>query len=285
MRLTVIAAVDVGERASGVAVGEKAVWAVDGERTLLRVDPGSKSITGRIDVADGAQQVAVGEGGVWISGRSAVSRVDPATARVTARLEVGSPRGLAAGKGAVWVANGQDDGTLSRIDPKSMRVSATIKVPAHPEETLPIPQDPGDVAIGEGGVWVTDRRVGTVSRVDPGSNRVTLIRDRMGLDSTGVAAGEAHVWVVSTLGLHRLDPDKRFPDRFDVVDMPSGVAVGKGAMWVSNFGNDTLARIDPRTGRRTRAIELQESPVGLALGFGSVWVVGSQGLLSRVSES
>ena len=265
-------------------MGEKAVWVVDGERTLVRLDPESDSITSRIDVPAGAHQVAVGEGGVWVSGSSAVSRVDPTAARVTARVEVGSPRGLAAGEGAVWVANGRDDGTLSRIDPESMRVSTTIKVPPHPEETLPLPQDPGHVAVGEGGVWVTDRRVGTVSRVNPGSNRVTLTKDRVGLEPTGLATGEAHVWVVSTLSLHRVDPGKRFPDSFDVVDMPSAVAVGEGAVWVTNFGDDTLVQVDPATGRRATAIELQESPVGVAVGFGSVWVVGNQGLLSKVSQ-
>jgi virginiamycin B lyase len=284
-RLTVIAAVDVGERASGVAVGEEAVWAVDGDRTLVRLDPESSSITARIDVPAGAHQLAVGEGGVWVSGRSAVSRVDPTAERVTATVELGSPRGLAAGRGAVWVANGRDDGTLNRLDPERVRVSATIKVPPHPEETLPIPQDPGHVAVGEGGVWVTDRRVGTVSRIDPGSNRVTLTKDRVGLDPTGLAIGEGHIWVVSTLSLHRVDPGERFPDSFEVVDMPTGAAVGAGAVWVANFGNDTLVRIDPETGRRTAAIELQESPVGVAVGFGSVWVVGNQGLLSRVSQS
>ena len=50
---------------------------------------------------------------------------------------------MAVGAGSVWVASG--DGTVSRIDPNSGRVVATITVGGTPE----------DVAVGAGAVWVT----------------------------------------------------------------------------------------------------------------------------------
>jgi YVTN family beta-propeller protein len=73
------------------------------------------------------------------------------------------PRFLAAGLGAVWILN-QGDGTVSRINPASNKVVATI--------ALETPGNGGDIAIGAGAVWVTN--LGTpLSRIDPATNQVT----------------------------------------------------------------------------------------------------------------
>ena len=52
--------------------------------------------------------------------------------------------GIVAGAGAVWVANTLD-GTVSRIDPATRRVVATIRVGGLPR----------GVAVGDEAVWVT----------------------------------------------------------------------------------------------------------------------------------
>jgi YVTN family beta-propeller protein len=51
---------------------------------------------------------------------------------------------VTAAAGAVWVANATD-GTVSRIDPRTRRVTATIDVGGAPSE----------IDGGPGGVWVT----------------------------------------------------------------------------------------------------------------------------------
>jgi YVTN family beta-propeller protein len=53
--------------------------------------------------------------------------------------------GVAAGAGAVWVANTLD-GTVSRVDPRARRVVATIDVGGAPRS----------VTVGAGSVWVTE---------------------------------------------------------------------------------------------------------------------------------
>jgi YVTN family beta-propeller protein len=50
---------------------------------------------------------------------------------------------VATGFGSVWVTN-YDDGTVSRVDPATNEVVATIEVGRHPDH----------IAAGEGGVWV-----------------------------------------------------------------------------------------------------------------------------------
>jgi YVTN family beta-propeller protein len=52
--------------------------------------------------------------------------------------------GIAYGAGAVWVANSRD-GTVSRIDPATSRVVATIHLGNSPRR----------IAVGAGKVWVT----------------------------------------------------------------------------------------------------------------------------------
>lgn len=78
--------------------------------------------------------------------------------------------------------------------------------------TIPVEAFPANIAVGEGAVWVANKRHGSVSRIDPGTRRVITIK---------------------------------------VGQTPSGVAVGEGAVWVANTGDDTVSRIDPATGEVT----------------------------------
>ena len=79
------------------------------------------------------------------------------TGDIVDRIGVGvDPGALAAGAGAVWVAN-RADGTVSRIDPRARVVTDTINVG----------RSPAAVAIDAGGVWVANSGDGTLSKIDP----------------------------------------------------------------------------------------------------------------------
>jgi DNA-binding SARP family transcriptional activator/streptogramin lyase len=78
------------------------------------------------------------------------------------------------------------------------------------------------------------------------------------------------------------------PDSVAVVDNKSGkvvgdvpiygrpvsIAVGEGAVWVTNADDGTLTRIDPETYEVVRTIGLGADVNYVAVGFGSVWVAG-----------
>jgi YVTN family beta-propeller protein len=51
-----------------------------------------------------------------------------------------------------------------------------------------------DVAVGAGGVWVANSRDGTVSRIDPESNKV-IATIHIGNNPQGIAVGAGAVWV------------------------------------------------------------------------------------------
>ena len=71
------------------------------------------------------------------------------------------PRAIAVGAGSVWVANNLD-GTVSRIDPRTNTVTATI----------PTGSGPNDVAAGPSAVWVANDVDGSLTRIDPATDRV-----------------------------------------------------------------------------------------------------------------
>ena len=57
---------------------------------------------------------------------------------------------------------------------------------------------------------------------------------------------------------------------------PVAIAVGEGGVWVANRDRQTLVRIDPKS-KDTTAIGLGTDVADVAVGFGSVWVAGGNG--------
>jgi len=63
---------------------------------------------------------------------------------------------------------------------------------------------------------------------------------------------------------------------------PVAIAVGEGAVWVANSDQQTLVRIDPRS-KHVTSIGLGTDVADVAVGFGSVWVAGGNGeTLTRI---
>lgn len=105
---------------------------------LPRLDGAATSVTAgeagpqlpvvlRAAVSDPVDGVAVAEdGGVWIVHRSALSRVDPQTLRITATPVTQWPvTAVAAGAGAIWASARE---RLLRVDPPTARVTAWLPV-------------------------------------------------------------------------------------------------------------------------------------------------------------
>jgi YVTN family beta-propeller protein len=190
------------EGGDAIALGAGSVWAAD-LGFVTRVDPVTGKILAPIPVGStGRSGVAVGEGAVWAIGFPGVVRIDPGTRGIVATIPVAqnvsgggpSPTAIAVGEDAVWVANvfapahgvspSGKRGTVSRIDPRTNAVVATITV-GH---------EPFAIAAGGGAVWVANRTDFTVSRIDPRTNRVTATI-QIGNRPQGIAAGNGAVWV------------------------------------------------------------------------------------------
>jgi hydroxyacylglutathione hydrolase len=150
----------------GIAYGAGTIWLpTDPKGMVARIDPATNGVAARIPVAPGSFTVIFGYGRAWVSSteKNLVSAIDPATNTVTEILVDIAPRFMAVGEGFVWTLN-QGKGTVTKIDPVSMKVVATI--------AAGVPGGGGDIAAGEGAVWVTAREI-PVTRIDARTNTVT----------------------------------------------------------------------------------------------------------------
>jgi YVTN family beta-propeller protein len=67
-----------------------------------------------------------------------------------------------------------------------------------------------------------------------------------------------------------------------VGDEPDAVAVGEGAVWVTNLADRTVSRVNPKQRTLERTISLSATPSGITVGAEAVWV--AHGLLGTVSR-
>jgi YVTN family beta-propeller protein len=168
-----------------------------------------------------------------------VDSAAPLTSHSTTFAVGAGPFGLAAGAGAVWVPN-IGDGTLSRIDPVTNQVVATIDVGANPADFQTAASMPMAVAASDSAVWVTRYN---------GSDATQLVRDLLRIDPATNA-------IVTTIPL-------------DVT--PHFIALGAGALWILSSEQNAVLRVDSATNQVVATIPLSH-PLALAIGEGAVWV-------------
>jgi YVTN family beta-propeller protein len=61
-------------------------------------------------------------------------------------------------------------------------------------------------------------------------------------------------------------------ERIPVGRNPTAVATGFGSVWVTNYDDGTVSRIDPATNQVVATIEVGPHPDHIAGGEGGVWV-------------
>ena len=142
-----------------LALGFGYLWAT-GRDGLFRIDLGGTDIDRVLDLGD-PSDLTVDDDRVWVldrSGQPQALRFDPDTLKVDGAAFVGpDPRAIAAGAGAIWVAN-TGDGTVSEIDPDT---AETLHRP------IEVGGRPTDIAAGGGGVWAVDNFGGKLVPIDP----------------------------------------------------------------------------------------------------------------------
>jgi DNA-binding beta-propeller fold protein YncE len=224
-----VATVLIAAPCGAMAIDFGALWVVNCRtKALVRVDLSTARVVAEIPtgVADptGELSVATGASSVWLltDAGGVLSRIDPATNRVSARIAV-LPHSYAAvfGYGSVWIsttgrAGAHEAGSVQRIEPATNRVAATIRVGPTPRF----------LAAGEGGVWTLNQGDGTVSRIDPATNTlVATIATAVPGSGGDIAAGAGRVWVrASAILLQAIDP------RQNAVVERYGPPAGSGAV-------------------------------------------------------
>src|SRR5688500_8349894 len=172
----------------GITANADSIWILsDMKGVLSRIDPATDRLVAEIPVPPGSSVCVLGEdGAVWVvsTDKSVVVRVDPKSNLVTDQVEVGpNPRFTTVGGGSIWTLN-QGDGSVSRVDVKTKKLITDIQ--------LGVPGGGGEIAYGEGYVWVTVFEI-PITQIDPNNNKV--VKQWFGLGGDAVRVGHGSVWL------------------------------------------------------------------------------------------
>jgi len=183
-----------------VAVGYGYVWVVARgarDNQVLRIDPATGEVTKRtrFRASSPIDGVAVGLGGVYVSASATATlyRLDPRSARVTARSDLGqrATRPVVV-LGWIWVGLVDRGGDTVIVDPGRLFIVHHLGC-CSPER--------GFFTAGHGSIWEYDTPTGTVVRWDGGSYQVAAnirLTDPPFFDGpclSSIATGAGAVWV------------------------------------------------------------------------------------------
>jgi streptogramin lyase len=208
------ASIDFPYNVIEIVPGADAIWvSTAGEdtnelgRSFYRLDPATNEatlvVTG-VDANPSSHLVFVeSAGSLWVTAdANRMLRFDASTGAMLGEIPLGSfPLESAVGFGAVWSPS-FDDGTVTRIDPATGEVVATIEISPFGGDGV------RDIAVGAELLWVITPRQDVLVGIDPATN--TIAREvplAAGLHCE-IRALAGRVWIEdceSTDGLHVID--------------------------------------------------------------------------------
>lgn len=247
-----VAQVQVGRGPSGMAVDAVGdVWvACWHDDTVVEIDPVTNRAVRSVAVGGNPQGIDAGHDAVWVACWSTgeVHRIAASTGEVTSIVSVGDgPRSLACSDDAVWVAVTGDD-QLVRLRPDGS-IDRSFRVEA-----------PGRVCTSGDEVWVLQRDLGTVVRVDAEGGHVTATVDLQVMLRDLTSTGDT-IWVAGG-GPEPLtddvDPSSAIAGSVWRIDRQTSQVVGEawvpgvpwcvdacdGSVWVTDLNGSAITRFD-----------------------------------------
>ena len=182
-------------------------------------------------------------------------------------VPVPSPRSLALGDGALWVASGEALYRVARDGSVPQRIVTGGK--------------PDDVAVSGDLVWVSDEEGDSVGRLDALAANPTQQSVPVGDEPRSIAATPSAAWVaVAGEGMvARVDSETmRVEAEIPVGPRPTSVAVGGGSVWVADNAENTVRRDRPAHERGRRGADRGGAePPRHRIRDGSIWVASGSG--------
>jgi serine/threonine-protein kinase len=158
-----------------------------------------------------------------------------------------------------------DRGLLLRIDPFSGEVLKRV----------PIPGEPGPIALGGNRVWLADLGGRGISAVNAEGGSLYRSGVPPQAPKLRLAWGDGGLWVaIAGAGVvRRVDPDSLVAgETIRVGRGPAGLTVAGGYVWVANSRDGTVSKVDPSLRTVVEKIELDGHPGGIDAGTSTVWV-------------
>jgi DNA-binding SARP family transcriptional activator/streptogramin lyase len=270
--------------------------------SLIRIDPASLKATEVAQVGDGPDLVVASGGYLWITnnilrdsashvirnrGDHTLTRVDPATGRVTPVGGV-SPCGLTADpSGDVWVANcfvrGSGQGSnVVRVDARTLKFMQTLLIPGGNHYFR-------GLAYGDGVLWLADQPpyAHAITEVDPHhrhSRRTIRISYRPGALAWSMAYGDLWITNYDDGKLTRLDPATGATQTIGSVGINPGPGLAvdaQGTVWAGDWSRPHVVRTSAVGPFQPRSVPLRirnrarcpntSCVWSVAAGAGSIW--------------
>jgi YVTN family beta-propeller protein len=276
------------------------------DKTVTRIDPNRRTTLRTIAVGGAPVAVAVGSSATWLlvaghtdaglgRGTPRVGRVDPRENDVVESIPLGigpvglgSSAGIAAAAGSVWVMNGDPPLPVSEIDAVNDRLKATFDVGdlsfGFNTGTVGGVRDASGIALGAGSLWIGTAE--GIVRIDARSRALTETIPLGGGIPTAIAVDRTGIWVTARPGFRCCPPESVGHGTLTHIDPktnsvvatipiggePVGVAVGFGSVWVADAGKRTVVRVDPKANAVLTRIDVGAAPRGIAAGGGEIWI-------------
>ena len=225
----------------GIAVGGESVWVANRDiGTVSRFDPDTGDLVGEFPVGENPGGVAVSDDAAWVanSGGDTVSRVPLEGAddeSVESFAVESAPYGVAIGNGLVWVTN-RDSNSVSRLPIEGGDQLDPIAVGANPKGV--------DVSGDE--AWVANTDSDTVTRIDVQTQATEEFPIGNQPRDVVIAFGSVWVTLGEDDELARLNPESGEVDQLiEVGDGPEGITADSDSIWVANGLDGTVVRVRP----------------------------------------
>ena len=226
-----------------------------------------------------APRVGVGVTDASVRGNSVWLAVGRANQLVRLNGETGRPIGspiklpappsaVAATGSAVWAAlqpGGGAPDTLIKIDPSSGQIVASVDYP----------WGIGSITTSPTALWVAARRRARIQRVDPSSGEVvkTIQVGRSRTEDIVYRAGSLWLATPDDNTVYKVSTATGKSIPISVGQQPRQLALGKDAVYVTNYSSSDLYAIDTERSRVEGApLALSVNPFSLAVDGDTIWV-------------
>jgi tRNA A-37 threonylcarbamoyl transferase component Bud32/streptogramin lyase len=266
----------IGNRPNAIAAAGGDAWVGSiRNRRLIRFDGETvRRKPGGPQVGQGVIYAASVGDTIWvaIARERRLLRLDGKAGKVTKRISLqASPMAVAVDDRDLWVLERTLEGggpdAIVRYDADGERRRARFLVA----------QGARAIAIGDGGVWYTERRGRHVGRLDRETGRRT-VNERMQESPYDIAYAHGFAWVTLREAsiVERIDPETGARVTIPAGVSPRQLLFSGGRLYVASYGDHTLVRIDPKTTRAEEGrVSVGLNPFALAADDeGRVWVTG-----------
>lgn len=250
----IVAKMELDGMPEDIEVGQGGVWVTDSSYDqVLQLNSNSNIIKAKIPLDQPAGEIATSPGIVWVANNTtqSITKIDSASHEIKQIINlpnISTISDLCFGAGALWVAS--IDGTLTKIDPDTNKITASIKLSSPPE----------NIAVGSNSIWVTLPEEKSLCRINSSNNKIVAkIKCGKGND---LVTNSNKVWVAnySEGTVTPIDPNaNKCGDSVKVCTKIRNIAWGLDFLWVASNNDGTVCKVDPETLKVIAKIKLEKA--------------------------